>query len=364
MKDLFIYSPIKKFVLWVMLGLSIFLYGTINTYAEEISGFSTQYYYSDITDVTTVTNFRTGDANNVLLYGKENYSPTYDNYEYLTGFDNYIPYTVSSGTTYTVKVFWSATNVRDFNETNFNARLNGLSLVNAVNGVITYQKTTFNKNNCMTYMSDEYCTYNFITTYTFNATTNATAFRVGTYNNNAYSLYGVGNYLSQLVSVNSIDVIVNADNTIINQNEQIIDQNQVIIDNSNKTNEELENLNDNLTSEDGPDTSGLGDVAGWLPSGPVDSLINLPLSLFNSISRDLGSSCSPITLPLPYVNKDLVLPCMSTFYEGIGIGDFMNWIGIIASGFILFSYLMKLYKWVDDTLTFRENNHLDNWGGV
>ena len=141
-------------------------------------------------------------------------------------------------------------------------------------------------------------------------------------------------------------------------------QNQTIINQNNQTNENLENINDNITDESPPDTSGLGSSAGWLPAGPVDSLINLPLAFFNSISRDLGSNCKPVSLPLPYVNKNLTLPCMSSFYDGIKINSFMDWVGLITSGFILFSYLLKLYKWVDDTLTFRENNHLDNWGGV
>ena len=150
-----------------------------------------------------------------------------------------------------------------------------------------------------------------------------------------------------------------------------IDNSSTIINQFDKTNEELENVNDNLedlnnniTDESPPNTDGLSGAAGWLPAGPVDSLINLPLAFFNSISRDLGSSCKPVNLPLPYVNKNLTLPCMSTFYDGIKINSFMDWVGLIASGFILFSYLLKLYKWVDDTLTFRENNHLDNWGGV
>lgn len=183
------------------------------------------------------------------------------------------------------------------------------------------------------------------------------------YVNNGYLTYDdLGTYF-KWDNIN-IQLYSDSSGAIIEQNQTIINQNDTIINQNNQTNQELSDLNDSITSEDSPDTSGLSDVAGWLPPGPVDSLINLPLSLFNSISRDLSSSCSPVTLPLPYVNKELTLPCMSTFYDGIGIGSFMNWIGVIASGFILFSYLMKLYKWVDDTLTFRENNHLDNWGGV
>ena len=144
----------------------------------------------------------------------------------------------------------------------------------------------------------------------------------------------------------------------------LIETNQTIIDQNQQTNDKLDDLNDNLTDETSPDTDGLNGAAGWLPAGPVDSLINLPLSFFNSISRDLGSSCKPVSLPLPYVKKNLTLPCMSTFYEGIKINSFMDWVGLIVSGFILFSYLLKLYKWVDDTLTFRENNHFGGWGGI
>lgn len=154
------------------------------------------------------------------------------------------------------------------------------------------------------------------------------------------------------------------DKALIETNQTIIDQNQTIIDQNQQTNDKLDDLNDNLTDETSPDTDGLNGAAGWLPAGPVDSLINLPLSFFNSISRDLGSSCKPVSLPLPYVKKNLTLPCMSTFYEGIKINSFMDWVGLIVSGFILFSYLLKLYKWVDDTLTFRENNHFGGWGGI
>lgn len=154
------------------------------------------------------------------------------------------------------------------------------------------------------------------------------------------------------------------DKALIETNQTIIDQNQTIIDQNQQTNEKLDDLNDNLTDESPPNTDDLNGAAGWLPAGPVDSLINLPLSFFNSISRDLGSSCKPVNLPLPYVKKNLTLPCMSTFYDGIKINSFMDWVGLIVSCFILFSYLLKLYKWVDDTLTFRENNHFGDWGGV
>lgn len=180
----------------------------------------------------------------------------------------------------------------------------------------------------------------------------------------SYNLFVNVHDISFSDSLDYDKALIETNQTIIDQNHTIIDQNQTIIDQNQQTNDKLDDLNDNLTDKSSPNTDGLNGAAGWLPAGPVDSLINLPLAFFNSISRDLGSSCKPVSLPLPYVKKNLTLPCMSSFYEGIKIDSFMDWLGLIVSGFILFSYLLKLYKWVDDTLTFRENNHLDNWGGV
>lgn len=134
-------------------------------------------------------------------------------------------------------------------------------------------------------------------------------------------------------------------------------------------NDKLNNIEGALTDDSPTDMSGLEDSIGWLPPGPVDSILNLPLALFNSLSRNLSNkTCMTVNLELPFVNKTLNLPCVKTLYDKIGItGTLFKTTGIIASCFILFNYLLALYKWVDDTLTLRENTmpgyYDDNWGG-
>lgn len=148
-------------------------------------------------------------------------------------------------------------------------------------------------------------------------------------------------------------------------NKKLEDIESSIDSSTNSINGKLEDLNDNITSEDSPNLSGLSNSAGWLPAGPLDSILNLPLSFLQNLFSNLSKSCQAVTLPLPYVNKSIQLPCLNTIYSEIdGLSAWVNGIGVIASAFMLFSYLIKLYKWVDDTLTFRENNHLDNWGGI
>lgn len=150
----------------------------------------------------------------------------------------------------------------------------------------------------------------------------------------------------------------------------IINQNGQIIDNTNSTNQKLDDLNKNITDDTPPDFNGLKNSAGWLPKGPVDSIINLPLSLLENIQDNLGKTCQPVSLPLPFVNKNIDLPCINSLYSQIeGMNTFFNWCGVVASVFILFRYLIYLYNRVDSTLTLRENTlpgYFEDsmWGGM
>lgn len=142
---------------------------------------------------------------------------------------------------------------------------------------------------------------------------------------------------------------------------------QEIINKQEETNKKVDEVKETITNEDAPNIDSLNNdsIVGWLPAGPIDSILNLPLSMMTSLSNSIGSTCEPVELPLPYVDKTLTLPCLSNIYSQIdGLSTLLNTIGTIVSAFILYSYFMKLYKWVDDTLTFRENNHIDNWGGM
>lgn len=143
-----------------------------------------------------------------------------------------------------------------------------------------------------------------------------------------------------------------------------ISENQEITNEKlDKTNEELGELNDNITSEDPPDLDALEDSAGWLPPGPVDSILNLPLTFFNNLISNLSKSCQPVEIPLPYVSKNLTLPCISTLYAQIGATTFLNWVGLIVGTIILYNYFLNLYKWIDDTIQMKDNS-VDDWGGV
>lgn len=119
-----------------------------------------------------------------------------------------------------------------------------------------------------------------------------------------------------------------------------------------------------LTNDDDADVSGAGNVAGWLPAGPVDSLITLPLTMLQNINTSLNKTCSPLNVNLPYVNKSVEIPCLNTIFNQItGLNSFWTWVGLISSVMILFRYLVNLYNYFDK-LTDLQAQYLSDWGGV
>ena len=144
--------------------------------------------------------------------------------------------------------------------------------------------------------------------------------------------------------------------------------------NINQTNNKLDSANNKLDSANNkldsvldtssPDLGGLTNSSTWLPQGPVDSIIMLPLNFINTIIDKLSGTCSPVNLPIPFMqNKYIVLPCLNTIFENIeGFSTLFNLVGVIGSVYLLYNYFIRFYKWVDDTLSFRENTWQD-WGG-
>lgn len=124
----------------------------------------------------------------------------------------------------------------------------------------------------------------------------------------------------------------------------------------------LKEIFNGIFDTSGPDTDSLSGMAGWLPPGPVDSILNLPLTFLNNLTTSVGSSCTPVFLPLPFVNKSFELPCFNSIINAInGANALWVLIGTITSVLILYYYLKNLYKWIDNKLSMNEDT---DWGGI
>lgn len=71
----------------------------------------------------------------------------------------------------------------------------------------------------------------------------------------------------------------------------------------------------------------------------LSGIITSPLRLINSLS---SSSCSSLSLPLPFVNQSVVLPCMSTIYSQ-HFSTFLTLYRLITDGIISYWVLIKIF---------------------
>lgn len=76
----------------------------------------------------------------------------------------------------------------------------------------------------------------------------------------------------------------------------------------------------------------------------LTAVITAPLSLIESIT---SSACSPLVIPLPYVDKDLTLPCMSNIYSNY-FGSFLSIYQIITFGIVAYWVLVRIFNLVKD----------------
>lgn len=126
-----------------------------------------------------------------------------------------------------------------------------------------------------------------------------------------------------------------------------ISDDKVIIDQNTETNEQLGNLNDNLTNDN---VSGATSSAGNFFSGfetdtfGLTSIITAPLTLIQSITN---SSCSSLGLPLPYVNKSIHLPCLSSIYQQY-FGPFLTLYQTITFGIVAYWVCVRIFALVKD----------------
>jgi hypothetical protein len=75
----------------------------------------------------------------------------------------------------------------------------------------------------------------------------------------------------------------------------------------------------------------------------LSSILTAPLSLIQSLS---SQQCSSVVLPLPYVDEDLTLPCMTTIYNNMFGNVFMTLYQTITTGVIAYWIVVDLFATV------------------
>lgn len=109
--------------------------------------------------------------------------------------------------------------------------------------------------------------------------------------------------------------------------------------------QEVSDLNDNITSTD---TSGSEEVAGGFfddfdnEDYGLSDIITMPLQVINNIT---SATCSPLELPLPFVDTDVTLPCMYDIYDDY-FGGFLTIYQTITFGIVAYWVCINIFRMV------------------
>lgn len=127
-----------------------------------------------------------------------------------------------------------------------------------------------------------------------------------------------------------------------------------IKNNQNDYKKELQDVNSSIqkTQEtiENTDIQGAQDSAGGFfndfttDTHGLTGIITAPLSLIISIT---SKSCSPLVLSLPYVDKDLTLPCMGAIYSNY-FGSFLSVYQMITFGIVAYWVCVRIFNLVKD----------------
>lgn len=152
------------------------------------------------------------------------------------------------------------------------------------------------------------------------------------------------NQITQTSILNDILNSIRSDSSI---NQQIKENTEKQLQEQQKQLEEQKKTNDTL--KDSNTQEAQNSAGGFFNDFTTDThgltaIITAPLSLITSIT---SSSCSPLVIPLPFVNKDLTLPCMGTIYSNY-FGSFLSIYQVITFGIVAYWVCVRIFNLVKD----------------
>ena len=145
---------------------------------------------------------------------------------------------------------------------------------------------------------------------------------------------------SGLATAQSVEEVKQAEQEIKQEISGMQDQQQ-------QTNQKLDNLNDNITNSDS--SGATNDASGFFEGFTTDtfgltSIITAPLNLIKSIT---SSTCTPLTLSLPYINQNISIPCMTEIYRSY-FGSFLTVYQVITFGLVSYWVCVHVFRMVKD----------------
>lgn len=137
----------------------------------------------------------------------------------------------------------------------------------------------------------------------------------------------------------------------VNQNsateEAINNQTIIIKEGQDKINDSINDTNDTLKDDNVDESLSKADSFFNDFTTNTHGLTGIITAPLNAIQSLTSKSCSPLVLPLPFVDKNLTLPCMRQIYTD-NFGSFMNLYDIIIIGITSYWVMVRIFTLVKD----------------
>lgn len=148
------------------------------------------------------------------------------------------------------------------------------------------------------------------------------------YYNNIQGRIGIENYLffwKDPINSSTNDIITNQ-----NQNQQQSHQDMQNINNS---------INNNNVSGANQDANSFVNNQAFQDNTGLTGIITAPLSVINSLT----STCSPIRLPIPYLDTNVEIPCIGDLLS-TKMGSVIQLVKVVINGYICYLIGLDMFK--------------------
>ncbi|MDD6710438.1 MAG: hypothetical protein PUE26_09910 [Ruminococcus sp.] len=115
--------------------------------------------------------------------------------------------------------------------------------------------------------------------------------------------------------------------------------NKSITESNKKIDEVKDNINNSDVSGANSDLNNFTNNELFKDSTGILSIIQAPINMLNSIT---SSTCSPLSLPIPYMNFNIDIPCLSTVFSKHLSKELLTLLKLAINGLIIYKVLCSL----------------------
>lgn len=156
------------------------------------------------------------------------------------------------------------------------------------------------------------------------------------------TIRGMWGFVSEEYTQEQLNTIINILQNSSSSNEissKLDEVNKSITESNKKIDEVKDNINNSDVSGANSDLNNFTNNELFKDSTGILSIIQAPINMLNSIT---SSTCSPLSLPIPYMNFNIDIPCLSTVFSKHLSKELLTLLKLAINGLIIYKVLCSL----------------------